>query len=332
MILKIDNYDIHIEPNLIKNIEMLIKTTYSGDKIFVITDENVFNLYGNTLQLNMPNIRIEYIVIPAGEHSKSLVMYENVCKELILKGIRRNHMLMALGGGVVGDLTGFVSATLLRGIDYIQVPTTLLAMVDSSVGGKTGINLKEGKNLLGVFNNPKIVLIDTNFLKTLTEEEYRNGLAEVLKAGIIKDYSIVKYLKSNDTITENEIVKAINVKKDLVTKDPFDKNERLYLNFGHTFGHAIEMHFDYAVKHGVAISYGMLISLEIGENQKITKPGIYKEIKEILLRLKLVKEPLLNKDDFSHLLVNDKKQLSEGLRFVFVEDYEKPIIKKGVKF
>lgn len=329
---KIEDYEIVIKENLFLEFNQEIAKHYQGNKIFIVTDLNLFKIYEKDLINNLSKYELEFVVVESGEQSKSLTTYERVCKNLIHKGIRRNHLILAFGGGVIGDLTGFIAGTLLRGIPFIQVPTSLLAMVDSSIGGKTGIDLKEGKNLIGSFNNPKSVLIDPLFLNTLSEDEYRNGLAEVLKAGIIKDYSIVEYLKYNDKLSTNEIIKAIEVKRSIVTIDPFEKNERMYLNFGHTFGHAIELHYDYAIKHGVAISYGMLISLKEGIKRGITKDNIFEEIKSILLRLKLVKEPLLLKDDFIHLISTDKKNLSDGLRFVFIKDYEKPEIHKGVKF
>lgn len=332
MNLKIDNYEIVIKNKLFDNFQDQIKKVYQGDRVFIITDDNLFRLYKSKLESKLPDYKLEFIVVPNGEQSKSIQMYEIVCRNLIQKQIRRNHMILAFGGGVIGDLAGFVAGTILRGVPFIQIPTSLLAMVDSSIGGKTGIDLKEGKNLLGIFNNPKVVLIDPEILKTLPEEEYRNGLAEVLKAGLIADITIVNFLKINDKLTINELIKAIEVKRKIVMNDPFEKNERMLLNFGHTFGHAIERHYDYAIKHGVAVSYGMLIALSEGVDRGITKPIVYEEVKSILLKLKLVKEPLLIKKDFIPYLVNDKKQLSDGLRFVFLKDYEKPEIHKGVAF
>ncbi|HHY97029.1 MAG TPA: 3-dehydroquinate synthase, partial [Acholeplasma sp.] len=220
-----------------------------------------------------------------------------------------------------------------RGGSFIQIPTSLLAMVDSSIGSKTGIDLDEGKNLVGAFYDPKAVFIDPIFLETLPEEEYKNGLAEVLKAGLIDDVSLFEYLKEYEKLTIDEIIKAIQVKQRIVTKDPFEKHERMYLNFGHTFGHAIEKHFQYAIKHGVAVSYGMLFSLEEGIKRGITKDKtLYDETKTILLRLGLINEPILDKKQFIKYLQFDKKHLADGLRFVFLEDKGNPIIQKGVVF
>ncbi|WP_162163915.1 3-dehydroquinate synthase [Acholeplasma hippikon] len=332
MNLKVDNYEIIIKENLFFDFDNQIKKVYTGDKLFIVTDDNLFKVYEEKLKNALHSFKLEFVVIPSGENSKSMKIYEKVVSELIRKHIRRNQMIVAFGGGVVGDLAGFVAGTVLRGVPFIQIPTSLLAMVDSSIGGKVGIDLPEGKNLVGLFNNPKVVLIDPNLLQTLPVDEYRNGLAEVIKAGIIGDYSILEYLKKHDKLTINEIIKSIEVKRKIVLKDPFEKNERMYLNFGHTFGHAIERHFDYAIKHGIAVAYGMLIALDEGVKRGITKKELYEEIKALLLRLKLVKEPLLVMKDFVSYIASDKKQLSDGLRFVFMSDYEKPEIHKGVIF
>jgi 3-dehydroquinate synthase len=233
--------------------------------------------------------------------------------------MKRNHLLVALGGGVVGDLTGFVASTLFRGVSYIQIPTTLLAQVDSSIGGKVGIDLPQGKNLIGSFYDPKLVMIDPLFLSTLDQREYNNGLAEMIKVGLIGDKHLYQYLLSYDKVTEKEIAQAIAVKRDLVLIDPFDKKERMYLNFGHTFGHAIEKKHQYQTyKHGEAISYGMLIALEIGIRLGETKPELYEEVKELLKRLELVKEPLLNPLHYADAILTDKKYLSDGLNYIIV--------------
>ncbi len=332
MNIKVDDYEIALEENVLVKLNDLVGSVYPYQKVFIMTDENLFVLYKEKLKEHLSNYEVSFVVIPAGETSKSLSMYEKVVKELIKQGIRRNHLLIAFGGGVVGDLAGFVAGTLYRGIPFIQIPTSLLAMVDSSIGSKTGIDLKEGKNLLGVFKNPLMVIIDPVVLNTLPMVEYKNGLAEVLKAGIIKDVRLYEYLKTHDVLTLNEIVMAINVKKDIVLSDPFEQNERMMLNFGHTFGHAIERHFDYAIKHGVAISYGMLMSLKEGTKRGITNETLFDEVKSILLRLDLVKEPLFEKEQFIHLIGSDKKQLADGLRFIFIKELGQPEIVKGVKF
>lgn len=327
----LDNYEIVVKQNLMNELGEEITSVYPYKDIFIITDHNVFKLYENLLTTKLNMFNLKFVSVEPGEQSKSLSTYQEVVQKLLKLGMRKNHLLIALGGGVVGDLAGFVAATLFRGAPFIQIPTTLLAMVDSSIGGKTGLDLNEGKNLIGAYKNPLKVLIDPAFLDTLPKVEYKNGLAEVLKHGLIGDPKLYEYLKVNDKLTLNEIKRAIQVKVNIVKKDPFEQNERMFLNFGHTFGHAIERHYDFAIKHGVAISYGMLISLELGIKAKITPAHLFDDVKNILLRLELVKEPLLDKKQFIEYIGFDKKNLADGLRFVYIKNIGEPIIKKGVE-
>jgi len=326
----LSNYEIIVKQNLMNDLNKEILDIYQHKDIYVVTDHNVYKLYETFLVEKLKDFKLHFVSVEPGEKSKSLAIYKDVVTKLLSFGMRKNHLLIALGGGVVGDLAGFVAATLFRGVPFIQIPTTLLSMVDSSIGGKTGIDLNEGKNLIGAFKNPLKVFVDPMFLDTLPNVEYKNGLAEVLKAGLIGDPKLYAYLKSNDKLTINEIKSAIQVKVNVVKKDPYEQNERMFLNFGHTFGHAIERHYDYAIKHGVAISYGMLISLELGIKDKITPEALYDEVKTILLRLELVKEPLLDKKIFVDYLNHDKKNLADGLRFVYVKAVGEPVIKKVV--
>lgn len=327
----LDNYEVVVKQNLMNDLCGEITSVYPYKDIFVITDHNVFKLYENLLTAKLNMFNLKFVSVEPGEQSKSITTYQEVVQKLLKLGMRKNHLLIALGGGVVGDLAGFVAATLFRGTPFIQIPTTLLAMVDSSIGGKTGLDLNEGKNLIGAYKNPLKVLIDPAFLDTLPKVEYKNGLAEVLKHGLIGDPKLYEYLKLNDKLTLNEIKRAIQVKLNIVKKDPFEQNERMFLNFGHTFGHAIERHYDFAIKHGVAISYGMLISLELGIKAKITPANLFDDVKNILLRLELVKEPLLDKKLFIEYIGFDKKNLADGLRFVYIKNIGEPIIKKGVE-
>ncbi|WP_035357334.1 3-dehydroquinate synthase [Acholeplasma granularum] len=331
MKINLNQYDIQIGEDTMDKIDESIRSFYPYKEIFIITDDNVFKLYKDFMIKKLSSFTLHFISIEPFESSKSLKTYERVINQLLDKKIRKNNLIIALGGGVVGDLAGFVAATLFRGVDFIQIPTTLLAMVDSSIGGKTGIDLNQGKNLIGAFKNPVKVFIDPIFLSTLPKVEYKNGLAETLKAGLIGNPKLYEYLKVNDKLTINEIIMAIEVKADIVKKDPFEKNERMFLNFGHTFGHAIERHYDYAIKHGVAISYGMLFSLELGIKSKVTNPLLFDEVKKILLRLELIKEPILDKEQFIGYIQYDKKNYSDGLRFVYLKDVGKPIIQKGVQ-
>ncbi|MBU1143792.1 MAG: 3-dehydroquinate synthase [Firmicutes bacterium] len=313
------NYEILIEEGGLSHFAKHIKEVYEFDELFVVTDQNVFDLYKTKLIEALVGYRLSFVVLPPGEKTKSLEVYQQAIKTLIEKGIKRNHLILAFGGGVIGDLTGFIASTLYRGISYVQIPTTLLAQVDSSIGGKVGIDLKEGKNLIGSFYDPKFVLIDPSFLKTLSKREYANGLAEMIKAGLIGDKKLYTYLLEHDTVTEVEISEAIQVKRNVVLLDPYDKKERMYLNFGHTFGHAIEKKHQYETYlHGEAISYGMLIALQIGIQIGDTKEELYQEVKTLLKSRGLIQEPLLQMDDYRDEIVHDKKNLADGLRFIIV--------------
>jgi 3-dehydroquinate synthase len=329
------DYDIIIESNGLKNLRQYIKNIYDGTEIFVITDHIVFDLYNHKIIEALFEFKLSFVLVPVSEKAKSLKVYQETVETLIEKGIKRSHLIISLGGGVVGDLTGFIASTLFRGINYVQIPTTLLAQVDSSIGGKVGIDLKEGKNLIGSFYNPKLVFIDPMFLNTLDKLEYANGLAEMIKAGLIGDKKLYHYLLENEIVTENEIKDAILVKRNLVLLDPYDKKERMLLNFGHTFGHAIEKKHNYEkYKHGTAISYGMLIALNIGVNLGETKQELYDEVKELLLKRGLVQEPLLDLNDYKDLIIFDKKNLNDGLHFILVTKVgeAKVIVLKGSDF
>ncbi len=328
---KIDmpTYDIVVEKNAMLKIESYIKDVYNYEQIFIVTDDIVYSFYETKINEWFKNFDIEVVVIPNGEKSKSYQTYLNVVESLIKKGIKRQHLVIALGGGVIGDLTGFVASTLYRGLPFVQIPTSLLAMVDSSIGGKVGIDLPLGKNLLGSFYQPKKVIIDPMFLDTLSEAEYHNGMAEMIKSGLIGDSKLYEHFINHQEVSETEIMLAINVKRNVVLIDPYDLKERMYLNFGHSYGHAIEKKTNYEVyKHGEAVSYGMLIALEMGIEQGVTPAYLYDEVKTILLKNKLVKEPLLNPKDYEDELKYDKKNMADGYHFVLIEEVGKPVIKK----
>lgn len=325
--INLKTYQIEIEENLIEKLSSKIKKIYTHQKLFIITDEKVDQLYHQKMVDILKDFDLSWSVIKPGEASKSLEIYQKTISDLIDKGIKRNHLIIALGGGVVGDLAGFIAATLYRGLPYIQIPTTLLAQVDSSIGGKTGIDLKEGKNLIGAFYDPKYVLIDPTFLQTLEPKEYANGIAEMLKAGLIGNPDLYEHIKNKQVVTSKEIAMAIEVKKEVVDIDPYDQKERMFLNFGHTFGHAIEKKHHYETyKHGEAISYGMLMALEIGIKKKLTPPFLYDEVKNILISYNLIEEPVLKKENYMDLIYHDKKNIAGNLNFIAITKIGKPLI------
>lgn len=242
-----NTYNIEIERNLIENMGLKMLRFTKVKKICIITDINVHSLYTKHLTDSLTNTGFEVhkLVFDSGEGTKSLANLEKILEYLAEEQFTRTDMLIALGGGVIGDLTGFAASVYLRGIDYIQMPTTLLAAVDSSVGGKTAINLRSGKNLAGSFWQPKGVYFDTATLETLPKSELQNGLSEIIKAGMILDESIFQLLENNDiselgSFIEDVITKAVIVKKNIVELDEREEGLRKMLNLGHTIGHAIE--------------------------------------------------------------------------------------------
>lgn len=238
-----------------------IKKILPTGKGVVITDRNVNRYWGKEIKaLGLP-----VYVIPPGERSKSLKMAERIYKALLRFGLDRQSFLVAFGGGVVGDLTGYVAATYMRGISYIQIPTTLMAQVDSSIGGKTGVNLPEGKNLVGCFWQPEAVFIDIKFLNTLPKRELKNGLAEVIKYGIIKDKKLFEYLGKKKFNWKFIISRCARIKADIVRRDEREtKGLRTILNYGHTIGHAIETSNKYkGITHGEAVAIGMKLAARI---------------------------------------------------------------------
>lgn len=304
------SYDIIIEDNLISNVDKYI----CNKDLFLITDERVMALYKEKILSITTNI----VVSKGFEEAKSLKEYERITKELLTLGIERTSTLVAFGGGVIGDLTGFIASTLFRGIDFIQIPTTLLSQVDSSIGGKVGINFDEYKNILGSFYQPSLVLIDPFFLKTLPEREYSCGMAEVIKYCLIKDRKIC-FLPIKEMIYA-----CLMIKKEFVEKDEFDHNERRILNFGHTFGHAIEKHSNYSYNHGEAVGLGMLAAIKLGIKLGITPNDAYIYALELLKKFKLPIDEIAINDYIE--IKKDKKRAFHMLNMVLLEDIEKPLI------
>jgi len=264
-------YQIHIKGKKFSK-AIFNKDIGKNNKVLIITDSGVPKKHIRKIKDIITCKKINVLTLNQGEKSKSLASFQKIMNMLFTMNFDRSDSLIALGGGVVGDITGFCAATYLRGINYIQVPTTLLAQVDSSVGGKTAINVPQGKNLIGSFYNPKFVLISTEFLKTLPQEQYESGLGEVIKYAFIGNKKLKKIIEDNSKkITErNEkilktiIEESIKTKSKIVTKDEKENGIRAILNFGHTFGHAIEAHHGYKkITHGAAITMGMVIAAKV---------------------------------------------------------------------
>jgi 3-dehydroquinate synthase len=327
---KENSYQILIGNNILEEYNIYIKNNSYSKKI-LITDETVFNLYKSTIETALnPD---EYIVVPAGEKTKSFKILEQICEEILQKNIDRNSLLIAFGGGVIGDLVGFCASILLRGIDFIQIPTTLLAMVDSSVGGKTAINSNYGKNLIGTFYQPKLVICDINFLKTLSKREFRAGYAEIVKYGLIYDENFFNYLDKNlNSIFDNEtkilqeiITKSCQIKASIVGMDEKEQNIRAILNFGHSFAHIFETETNYSneILHGEAVAIGMLMASHMSVNLNLIDNNLNQIIKKHLeiagfeTNLKNIRKNWDEQNLIKHIF-KDKKNHGNELTFILL--------------
>lgn len=334
--LKENSYNILIEKGLIDNLGEAIKEIYNGKKIFIITDKNVNKYYGDRVEksLNNSGYQTKKLVLEPGEETKNFNTLPIIYNELLDYKLTRKELIITLGGGVIGDLGGFAASSFLRGVPFVQVPTSLLAQVDSSVGGKVAVDLKRGKNLVGSFYQPKAVLIDPEVLNTLTDKFYKDGIGEVIKYGCIKDKEFfykLKGLKSREEFMgniEDIIYTCCDIKRQVVENDEKDLGERMLLNFGHTLGHAIETYYNFTeYSHGEAISIGMYtISLK-GEEQGITKNGVADEIKELLINYGLPYEVKLDDNNaVVETIALDKKNLGKVLKVILLKDIGESII------
>ncbi len=331
------NYPIYIKKGLINNIKKELKKIYKNNKIAIITDENVEKLYGQKIRNNLKNdFEVKIIVLEHGEKSKSIDVLQNVYNELLDFEITRGDLIIAFGGGVVGDLTGFVSSTLLRGIPFVQIPTSLLAQVDSSIGGKVAVNLSKGKNLIGSFYHPEAVYIDPELLKTLDKRFLYDGMGEVIKYGCIRDenlfQNLLKYNSDKELFDNIEeiIYRCCKIKKDIVESDEKDTGERMLLNFGHTLGHTIEKHFKYEkYTHGEAVAIGMYHISKKSEDMGITEKGTVDKIKKILIKYKLPHElPDMNKKEVIETIALDKKNKGNDMNLILLKRIGASFLKK----
>lgn len=266
-------YTVKIGSGLLPSLGKEIASVCKVQTAAIVSDSNVWPLYGHiaTNSLKNAGFQVIHYVIPAGEESKNGHTYLSILNFLAENKLTRTDCIIALGGGVVGDMAGFVAATFLRGIAYIQVPTTLLAAVDSSVGGKTAIDLDAGKNLAGAFYQPRLVLCDTDTLLTLPEDIFRDGCAEVIKYGILYDTQLFSHLEETGICFDREavIARCVELKRDVVMEDEFDTGERMRLNLGHTIGHGVESRSQFTISHGKAVAIGTAIVTRAAQKQEI---------------------------------------------------------------
>ncbi|MGE5628037.1 MAG: 3-dehydroquinate synthase [Solirubrobacterales bacterium] len=336
--LKDKEYKIFIKRNISKEIGEFLKINYKAKKVAVITDHNLNNIYGSEFEklIAENGFETKIISVKPGEESKSLETLKVVYEELSKFKLTREDLILAFGGGVVGDLAGFAASTYLRGIPYIQVPTSLLAQVDSSIGGKVAVDLPWGKNLVGSFYHPEVVFIDPELLRTLEKKFFHDGLAEVIKYGCIKDESIVKDLmkfKSDDELLDNIdliIYKCCSIKKSLVEMDERDFGDRMLLNFGHTLGHVVEKYFNYnKYTHGEAVAIGMVHITRNTEKLGLTEEGTAKRIEDILKKFGLpYNTPEMEKGAAQDTVLLDKKSSGSKISLALITSIGNGFIKK----
>lgn len=289
------SYEVLVERGLLRGAGRVLREIVpENSRVFVLTAPPIRKHYGNALRQTMRHsgYKFELIEMPDGERSKTLAQLEKAAGELVYRGADRSSVLLALGGGVVGDVGAFLASIFMRGIPVVQVPTTLLAQVDASIGGKTGVNLKVGKNLLGTFHQPLAVLMDPDVLATLPERQYRSGLFEAMKYGVIRNPAIFELMESNreallkrdSELLEKLIAECVRVKAEVVSADERESGERRILNFGHTIGHALEAETGYRhFLHGEAVGWGMIAASFIGRAMKITDAATAERIVSLVL-------------------------------------------------
>ena len=323
------SYDIVIDRGLLPHVGSRIKTLLpKTEKIAVITDSNVGPLYASLLQesLEKEGVTVTVLTFPAGEESKNLKTLGFLYDSLAETGLTRSDAVVALGGGVTGDMGGLAAATFLRGVAFIQIPTSLLAMVDSSVGGKVAIDLSGGKNLVGAFYQPKAVFIDPDVLKTLPVRYLHDGLAEVIKYGCIMDkelFMMLEKIKSDEELLTHvdEIIEiCCNIKARIVEHDEFDTGERMLLNFGHTLGHAVEktFHFD-KFSHGEGVGIGMVLLTRQSEKIGLTEQGTADRIAGLLQKFHLPIAVDMRQEDFLQAIALDKKKRGSHLTLILLK-------------
>lgn len=342
------SYDIIIGSNIRHNLPDYLNKIGKFSKIFIITDTNVAKLHLNELRtiLNQGALTHHSIILKSGEKTKDFVNLQHVCDQILKEKIDRKTLLIAFGGGVIGDLTGFTASILLRGIDFIQIPTTLLAAVDSSVGGKTAINSLFGKNLIGSFYQPKLVLCDLDFLQTLSDRDFISGYAEIIKYGLIDDAKFFTFLEENIAEIKNKnpkilkelIVKSCSIKAKIVAEDETEQDKRALLNFGHTFGHIFETETNYSEElfHGEAVGIGMVMAAQMSFKLGLIDKKSVEKIQNHIKKAGLFSSPQEIRQNWNiknllDHLYKDKKVKNNKLTFILLKRIGKAFIENNVK-
>lgn len=322
-----NSYPIFIENGIIKKSGEHISQIFSGQKIMIVSDDNVFPLYGQQVMDSLKDYECHSLVLPHGEPTKNFQSLPKIYTAMLDAKLTRSDLVIALGGGVIGDLAGFAAASYLRGIKLVQIPTSLLAQVDSSVGGKVAVDLPQGKNLVGAFYQPKMVLIDPDVLNTLPEHFIKDGMGEVIKYGCIKDGSLFDRLCAHSSFEDLKpelpeiIARCVDIKRIVVEADQFDTGERMLLNFGHTLAHTIEQYYNYEREsHGEAVGIGMYQITLMAEEKGLTGSGCADQIKKALDIYGLPSSCGLPVTDLTKAITLDKKNLNGKLNVVLLKE------------
>lgn len=334
-------YDIVMEASFDGLKDELEKMGLEGRKVCIVTDSNVAPLYLDEVEKIVSGCckKTEHFIFPAGEEYKTLNTVRDLYEALILGQFDRHDYLLALGGGVVGDLCGYGAATYLRGISFIQVPTTLLSQVDSSIGGKTGVDFDSYKNMVGAFHMPKLVYTNIAALKTLSDEQFSSGMGEIIKHGLIKDSAYYEWLakhaseiRDRDLAVLEDMVTASNrIKRDVVEKDPTEQGERALLNLGHTLGHAIEKLSNFSLMHGHCVGLGCIAAMGISVKRGMIEEKELLRLTEVMKQFELpVTVSGLFKEDIIRTTGSDKKMDSGTIRFILLEQIGRACIDKTV--
>jgi len=323
------SYPVHIAAGLLDELPRLLVEHSDATRFAVVADDNVASLYGGQLVTACldAGLDVTMLTFPAGEASKSRKSWSILTDEMLEAGLGRDSCVVGLGGGVTTDLAGFVAATYLRGIPVIQVPTSYLAMIDASVGGKTGVDVRAGKNLVGAFHSPKAVLADPDVLSTLPSEQRAQGLVEAFKHGAIMDVvhfehlaaELPRLLDAEPEVAANAVLRSVQIKSSVVGRDEYEGGYRQILNFGHTLGHAIEAASGYAVGHGTAVALGMLGEADIGERLGVTEVGTRETLREVLSNTLTLDGSGVDAAHASEFLGADKKVRAGRPRYVLLE-------------
>ena len=324
-------YNIVIDKGILPKSGDMIKEVTSAERVAVITDDTVDKLYSDVVMKSLSDAGFETFkfVFPHGEKSKNISTFSSILEFLAESGLTRTDALVALGGGVVGDVAGFAAASYLRGIDFIQIPTTLLACVDSSVGGKTAIDLKAGKNLAGAFYQPKLVIADFEMLSTLTDGIFADGMAEVIKYGVIFDKAFFEFLRDNEAKDNLEyvITRCVELKRDIVNADEKEKGVRALLNFGHTVGHAIEKCSGYKIPHGSAVAVGMVIISRAAYKCSFCDENYADIIASLNKKYSLPVSTDFSASELSSAAMADKKRAGDKIKLIIPEALGNCVIK-----